>query len=227
MMINDNTPRWFKKLKGLESILHSALLILIAFMVVLQPADAAAHKLRVFAWVSGDTVSVESGLSGGRHLVSCTVMVKNSVNGQTITSGVTDREGFFSFPLPRAIQDNPVDLQIIVATDDGHRAEWLLKRDEYGASHPEKPIKETKSTMKTDSIVEDKTVSISAQEIRAIMDELLDEKLGPIRRQLALSNEEKVSPKDIAGGIGYLIGLAGLAAWLKRGKSKTDENDRS
>ncbi len=43
---------------------------------------------------------------------------------------------------------------------------------------------------------------------------LLDEKLAPIRRMLA--EMDRPGLRDIIGGIGWLVGLAGLVAWFRR-----------
>jgi len=198
------------------------LTILAALLSILAPVEASSHKLRVFAWVSGDTVSLESALSGGRQLVNGNVMVKNSATNAIITQGVTNSKGVFSFPLPQSLQKNPVDIRIIVSTDDGHRAEWLLKHDEYGMSQAAEPTL-TEQPKPTDQPPSDKRAeTFSAEELKEVMDELLEKKLAPIRRQLALASEEKMSFRDIIGGIGYLIGLAGLAAWLKRDTTNRD-----
>ena len=45
-------------------------------------------------------------------------------------------------------------------------------------------------------------------------------RLAPIRKELAEMNQESVGPTEIAGGIGYLIGLGGLFAYAASRRRK-------
>lgn len=47
------------------------------------------------------------------------------------------------------------------------------------------------------------------------LERVLDRKLAPISRALAEMQEQKVRPTDVLGGLGYIIGLAGVAAYVK------------
>ena len=44
----------------------------------------------------------------------------------------------------------------------------------------------------------------------------LDKKLAPVLRTLAEMQEQKIRLTDVLGGIGYIIGLVGIAAYFKR-----------
>jgi nickel transport protein len=44
----------------------------------------------------------------------------------------------------------------------------------------------------------------------------LDKKLAPIMRTLAEMQEQKVRLTDVLGGLGYIFGLVGVAAYFKR-----------
>ncbi len=54
---------------------------------------------------------------------------------------------------------------------------------------------------------------------------LLDEKLAPIRR--ALAEMSHPGPRDVIGGIGWLVGLAGLVVWFRRRPGLSDRSGRS
>ena len=47
------------------------------------------------------------------------------------------------------------------------------------------------------------------------LERVLDRKLAPISRALAEMQEQKVRPTDVLGGLGYIIGLVGVAAYVK------------
>jgi nickel transport protein len=56
-------------------------------------------------------------------------------------------------------------------------------------------------------------------DIEQTLERVLDKKLSPILRMLAESREQGPKVSDVLGGIGYIIGLVGIAAYFK-GKSK-------
>ena len=45
---------------------------------------------------------------------------------------------------------------------------------------------------------------------------ILDKKLAPISRTLAEMQEQKIRLTDVLGGLGYIFGLVGVAAYFKR-----------
>jgi nickel transport protein len=47
-------------------------------------------------------------------------------------------------------------------------------------------------------------------------EKILDRKLAPISRVLAEMQEQRVRPTDVLGGLGYIFGLVGVAAYFKR-----------
>jgi nickel transport protein len=58
-----------------------------------------------------------------------------------------------------------------------------------------------------------------AADIEQTLERALDKKLSPILRMLAESREQGPKLNDVLGGIGYIIGLVGIAAYFK-GKSR-------
>jgi nickel transport protein len=52
--------------------------------------------------------------------------------------------------------------------------------------------------------------------IDKVIEKALDKKLAPIMRMLAEMQEPKVRLTDVLGGLGYIFGLAGVAAYFKR-----------
>jgi|APFre7841882724_1041349.scaffolds.fasta_scaffold92089_2 nickel transport protein len=48
------------------------------------------------------------------------------------------------------------------------------------------------------------------------IEKALDKKLAPVMRMLAEMHEQKVRLTDVLGGLGYIFGLVGVAAYFKR-----------
>lgn len=185
------------------------LIRLFLFLVfLLLPLQAHGHKIHVFAWVSGDTVTVESTVSGNHPVIKSSITVTNNQSGEQILQGNGDEKGIFSFTIPPAIKQNAADLLITVSSGDGHLAEWLLPADEYHSD----------SIMPTPKIQAQAT---DGAELKKILQEVLEQELAPIRRSIAQANDRKPGFRDIMGGIGYLLGLAGLVAWFKNRKPNT------
>ena len=48
------------------------------------------------------------------------------------------------------------------------------------------------------------------------LDTALDQKLAPVRRMLSEQTQKGPGLQEIIGGLGWILGLVGLAAWLRR-----------
>ena len=181
----------------------------------LFPALSHAHKIRVFAWVAGDTVTVESGFSGGRPLIQGTVEVQNADSGTPLLQGKTNEEGVFTFSLAKTDQGGNIPLRIIVSSDEGHRNEWLLAAEADQTATKQDATHSAATTPPPEILLSKEN---SDEQLTRILAQLLDEKLKPIQRSLAEAEVQKPRFTDILGALGYLIGLAGIIAWMKSRK---------
>jgi len=84
---------------------------------------AAAHDLRVFASVSGGTVTVESTFSTGRVPTGGEVQVRDAEDTLLLTLPIGDG-GETSFALPDGASET--GLMIEVEVSEGHSDYWLL-----------------------------------------------------------------------------------------------------
>ena len=60
----------------------------------------------------------------------------------------------------------------------------------------------------------DETITLSADELLIMVEAALEKKLAPIQRHLE-QQDQGPALKDIFGGIGYIVGLVGLVAYLR------------
>jgi len=183
-------------------------------LLMLTPVFALAHKVTVFAWVEGDTVYTESKFSGGRTAKDARIEVYNAA-GEKLLEGRTDDEGKFAFKPPR-----PEDLQIVLIGGAGHRNEWRVSASEFTgpeAAQASSPAVSAAETVPPQSGSSDGpssgTITLSPGELQALVEQSLDKKLAPILHRLG-NVEQGPSLSDIIGGIGYIIGLVGLAAYF-------------
>ncbi|QTA82536.1 Uncharacterized protein dnl_49130 [Desulfonema limicola] len=190
-------------------------LILVIFILIINPVNVFAHKVMVFAWVDGNTVHTESKFSGGRKVKQGQVNVFDS-QGKELLTGITDDNGEFSFEIPRK-----TDLIIELMAGTGHRGEWTIKADEIGDGvvKPQdiQSLVETKQEPETNikTASQADTGQITYSEIQIMMEKTLDKKLKPVLSILADSQEKGPSISDIFGGIGYIFGLMGIVMYFK------------
>lgn len=180
----------------------------------LMPGQSLAHRVNVFAWVEGDTVFTESYFPGGQKVSGSRIEVFDP-QGNRLLRGKTNEQGMFSFKIPKK-----TDLKIVLHASMGHRAEYVLPKEELSASAY--PTSIDRQHQEQANIQEESgTTSIDKQELEAIVGKILDEKLRPIKRKLAESGSSEPTWRDIVGGIGYIVGLMGLALYFSnRRKSK-------
>jgi nickel transport protein len=188
---------------------------------------AIAHRVNVFAWAEGDTVYVESKFSGGKKIMGGKIIVTDS-SGVEVLTGQTNDKGEFSFKRPQQ-----TELKIILEAGMGHRAQWTLPADDGQADHPadqsrsEKTSAQNKLKNPDDPIDHQNSETQTAvyggpsrAEIEAIVEKALDKKMKPVLEMLAESRAKGPGISDILGGIGYIIGLVGVAAYFHKRKKK-------
>ena len=197
--------------------LLTGLAVLCSFVAL--PA-AHAHKVTVFAWAEGDRVFTESKFSGGKRVKAGKVEVFDSSNN-LLLEGRTDENGAFAFKAPSI-----TDLKIVLTAGMGHQNSWQLSAAELGGAEPN-PVA-THATLSDPAGLErgEEAVSaaagtgLTAREIEAIVSRQLDRKIKPLTRMLAASQEKGPSMSEIIGGIGYILGLVGLGAYVRYRKER-------
>ena len=102
------------------------------------------------------------------------------------------------------------DLKLVLTASMGHRAEYIIRADELGnvSGLVEEKIGEPISA------VSPEVSSFDLKEIQLLIEDILEEKLKPIMREIKRSQEDRISPTEIIGGIGYIIGIFGIVAYF-------------
>jgi nickel transport protein len=194
------------------------LLVLIGILVCLTPLPALAHKVSIFAWVEGDQIHTQSKFSGGKWVQGGTVTVFDGSANQLLT-GQTDEKGEFSFKPPKID-----DLTIVLNAGMGHANSWKITADELRATGAEPARKKTSPQKVPEthcaSASQPQTDGLTEQAIEAIVARQLDAKLKPLTHMLANSQQDGPTIGDIFGGLGYLLGLVGLGAYVRYRREK-------
>ena len=197
-------------------------ILFVFFLIPVLCSPCFAHKVRIFAWQDGNNIVTESKFSGGRPAKNSTVSVLETETGKTLLSGTTDMDGIFSFPIPKT---DSKELQIFVDGGDGHKNSWNYSLEDSSAvsNSTSAPVTKETSTSPPQPIsgeAKKNGLLITASELTGIIDTALDKKLAPIKKTLAENSEKGPTLQDIFGGIGYILGLAGIAAYMQSLKNK-------
>ncbi len=194
--------------------------IIVLISLAFSAGPASAHKVTIFAWVEGDTVFTQSKFSGGRKAQNSTVVVYDKA-GKLLLEGQTDENGEFAFKIPKI-----TDLKVALKASMGHLAEWTIPAEELAgaeaASSPAAKAQQTAAKPPPASVpvqtqtpnAGSVTTGLTEKEIRKIVDAALDQKLQPVKHMLADAVDCGPGLTEIIGGIGYILGLVGVALYF-------------
>jgi len=56
---------------------------------------------------------------------------------------------------------------------------------------------------------------VDLEQIKSVVEDAIDKKLKSLTKLIAKSQEHRVSVTEVAGGIGYIFGLMGVAIYFK------------
>ncbi len=184
-------------------MIRAALIALAALVLGADPA--LAHRLKVFATAEGAVVSVRAYFAGGAQARNVMVTVAGP-DGRTAHQGRTDAEGRFSFQATRRM-----DHLIVAEGADGHRAEHRLPARELPETLPAGPSAADDAAPAPPNAAALDTVHLEEMaQLEQMIERSVARQIQPLREQLdAFQNEARWA--DVLGGIGYIVGLGGLA----------------
>jgi nickel transport protein len=192
--------------------MHFAVLL----CLLLSPWPVLAHKVTVFAWVEGEMVHTESKFSGGKKVHAGKIEIFDH-RDQKILEGTTDGQGQFSFPRPESASA----LKIVLTAGMGHTNFWLIPPEELGGSRVSDNPQTDAPPPPTPGGSPPIGSPLDADTIEAIVERTVQRELAPLKAQLA---REAWGLRDIVAGVGYIIGLMGLASYIQYRKAATGKH---
>ncbi len=207
---------------------RAAALPFLLLLVLLAPAGALAHRVNIFAWPDGDNILVECGFNRSSPVRGGLVTVYDAADGGELLRGRTDAQGRFAFPVPDAMRRGH-GLRIEVNAGEGHVNVWNMEASDIAGAEPlsagsgqadaPAPAAATASSASAGGVAAAPALpatagqALTAAEVRAIVTEALNTGLAPLRRELAALSDPEPGLRDIIGGLGWLMGLAGIACY--------------
>lgn len=192
--------------------------VALAVALLLFCADAAlAHRVNIFAWLEGNSVAVECSFRRNAPVKGGIITVFDDT-GAEVLRGTTDADGRFSFPVPQVVRKGH-GLRIRINAGEGHQNEWRMDAAEFAGLAPAAVTAPTAAAapapVRTDAQPELR-VSLTREELTAIIDGALERQLAPLRRELAALSEEGPRLQDVVGGLGWIMGLVGMGLYFAR-----------
>jgi nickel transport protein len=189
--------------------------ILLILAIVAFTTPALAHRVLTFAYAEGDTIHTESKFVPNDPVRQGKILVIDQKTGQELLTGQTDNQGKFSFKIPPAAMAQKLDLNIVVEAATGHRGAWLLKANSYlPGTPPGKTAAPASVSPTAPAAAATKATNLDQQALEATVNKALEHQLAPIKAMLTDLTIHRTTPTDIIGGIGYILGLCGLAAYF-------------
>lgn len=192
-------------------------------LLQLSGVSGWAHKLNVFAYVEGDTVVVEGYFSGNVKAQDSLVQVFDS-GGKKILEGKTDSKGMYFFKLAELL---PVkgDIRIVLDGGMGHRADFTLTASDLPTTFQESQTTQLKSKEEVTgapSLAANPSMKVQdISEVKKVFEQTLDQRIQPLvnmlgNQQKILMEQREKSPTiaEIIGGIGWIIGIVGVAGYF-------------
>lgn len=199
--------------------------LFVLLLLLAQSGLALAHRVNVFAYVEGDSIHVEGRFQRDQPARFSEVEVANATGGKIYLAGKTDAEGRFVFTIPDLARAERADLRILLKAGEGHQNEWTVPAGEYlGAIPPmaETPKQESPKQVRRAVVAKPTQAPAAAvavcpppPDITGQVEAAVEKKIAPLRQMLLDSQVKEPGLRDILGGIGYLLGIAGLLAYAR------------
>jgi nickel transport protein len=194
--------------------MRRALLGLLAALLVADAGPAAAHRLKLFVAVEGMTVSGYAFFIGGGRPQDVGYVVKDGA-GTEIHRGRTDQSGGFSWTAAA-----PADYVVSLDTGDGHFADEKIAAGRFSAAAPAAPAATDPSPPPAAKGPADAAIpspppidsEALARLVESAAERAVARQLRPLIEAQNLA-EARLRFNDIMGGVGMIVGLAGLTAW--------------
>lgn len=192
----------------MPKILKIAVICLTASLFLASPART--HRINLFCWTEKGQISCEASFSGDNPVQGGKIEVRQKT-GTILVSGKTDKQGAFSFSAP---QEDHGDLKVAVDAGMGHKSTWTIEADEY-LERGEPEAKNSKKSPREEGGSTDRASNTDKQDLRAMIQDVLNKELAPVKKELAGLRQSRTTLQDIISGIGYILGLMGIALYFK------------
>lgn len=192
--------------------------LVLFFCLISASGPASAHRLRVFATVDDGAVAGYGFFVGGGRPRGAIVIMRNA-EGEELWRGATDQTGKFSWR-----PEKPGALTIVVDARDGHIAEAKIAADRFGdetaAAAAPRPVDDPLGASAVPGAPAAGCAGvIDAARIERVVDKAVARQVRPLLEATEVGSGS-VRFNDVMGGIGMIVGLAGIGIWASSRRRK-------
>lgn len=206
-----------------------AISCLICILSLCLATTGFAHRVYVFAYVDAAAIVVECSFSRSQRVKHGRLTFSDSETGAILHEGITDAQGNYRFCPDRSFLASGHGITVLLKAGEGHQNTWLIEPEELQAlaptldAAPQKAVPAAVSAVTAASVVPEESVvsgasvtaTVDSRELEALIGKVLDARLVPIKQALARQEDSAPRLQDIIGGIGWILGLLGLATYLR------------
>ena len=210
---------------------HILLALVLCCFTAFAPEYVLAHRVNVFAYVEGNSIQVECAFSKSNRVREGKLFFLDRETQSVVHEATTDEQGCYTLKAGdiAPILDAGHGLLIRLVAGEGHQNEWEMDAEELAPLAGKSAVKEasqapgvpeaaaqapavTPEVSSTSSEARPVT-SLNEAELEALVSRVVDARLAPVHK--ALAREDEPNLRDIVGGIGWILGLLGLATCLR------------
>ena len=189
--------------------MRSARWLLPALLLIAVPASFAfAHRLKAFGFAEGTDIHGSVYFSGNVAARGVRIQVF-APDGTLLAETISGDDGRFTITAGRR-----VDHRIVADSGDGHRAEYVVSADELPPALPAPATSAPSGAAPADPPASALgSIRPSSAETEEMVERAVARQVGPLREQLD-AFEDRVRWHDVLGGLGYILGITGIACYL-------------
>lgn len=174
-------------------------------------SPAQAHKITLFAAARGALIEGQVSLQGGAPAPDTRLTIFDGT-GREVIKLVTDKDGKFSYE-PHYLSD----YRVVANAGFGHKVETTIPASQLPADLPQTDPASEAATVKSDQrpnlkAGEPATAPIPRDDVVREL-RVLSGQIADLRMEVDRWREHQRF-QDIVGGVGYIVGIAGLAFFL-------------
>lgn len=200
--------------------------VTIAAALLLATGPALAHRLKLFATVDNGAISGYGFFIGGGKAKAATILFRGA-GGKELHRMQSQPDGAFRWRPPRA-----EDIRIILNAGDGHTVETTVAAGQISPRTAKSGQSASAGGRPVDASAADHASRpLSRDELTALIGKTVDQAVARQIKPLLEAydkTEGRLRFNDVMGGVGMLIGLAGIALWAsgRRGSRRPGAGKR-
>lgn len=195
-----------RRLSFLRWLARTGLPVLLG--ALLWSTTAEAHRLKVFATVEDGAIDGYAFFIGGGRPQGAGVVIRDA-GGAPVAELSTSATGDFHWKPPA-----PGAYDVTVSAGDGHIASARIAADRFLPAGPVTPAPVAMPAISGGVAEKALPAACDPAALEAAVDRAVERQVRPLMEAYAAA-EGRVRFNDVAGGLGMIFGLAGVALWVR------------